>query len=379
MTISIEDSILRLKAEIIAQDWRLSPKRANQLEDAFRCLLDHFKNRKATHGMLVMASNVLDYIKNRGASPAETIDFLKEAMAHIVNLYEELAEAPPQEDEIFQNLFARFTILKEKIQHKSTGKPRPPRPSPTPITPARQARTPDREDTPQATGNFTLHQLIEEFKTSLAKIGEDGQTLHQLFALWLDSPEVTALLHGEPAIVRHLEPDTPLPLEHITPCPPTKVRILTISGLPIAIQSNIIALTRPVTPNKATAYLQNATVPLKDFARFLLKLSGLFSGSLALVKERTLKELQLPIIIPQGNDFPDSPPLQFSTLAVISNGNWHGALACDDIQPSDRTMHKFAKRQNGDLAGTAYLEDGSQFPLLDPLPMLRREGILLLR
>ena len=379
MTLSIEDSILRLKAEIIAQDWRLSPKRAGQLESAFVCLLDHFKHRKATHAMLVMAANVLGYIKNRGASPPETIDFLKEAMAHIVSIYEDLADDPPKEDEIFQSLFARFTTLKEKIQQKSTGKTSSvqtsqPEPSPSP-----QPVNHERDDGLQTNDVLTLHQLIEEFKTSLATAGEVGDELTQLFDFWLDSPPVAALLRGEPTDDPEIERAPPLSPEHITSCPPTKVRILTISGLPIAIQNSIIALTRPVKPTKAATYLQNGTVPLKDFSRFLLKLSGLFSGSLALVKERTLQELSLPIIIPQGHEFPDLPPQKFNTLVIISNGNWHGALACDDAQNTDRIMNQFVKQQNGDLAGTAYLEDGSQLPLLDPLSMLRREGILLMR
>lgn len=377
MTLSIEDSILRLKAEIIAQDWRLSPKRASQLEAAFLCLLDHFKNRKATHAMLVMAANVLDYIKNRGASPPETIDFLKEAMAHIVNLYEDLADDPPKEEEIFQTLFARFTTLKEKIQHKSTGKATSaettgPSPAPQPLS------SPPADESP-ADQILSIHQLIEEFKNSLGTVGEIGITLNQLFDLWLNTPDVAAILRDEPLPDQAIEPAAPLPPEHITPCPPTKVRVLTLSGLSIAIQSNIIAMTQPVKPPKATTYLQNGSVPLQDFSRFLRKLSGLFSGSLALVKEGILRELRLPIIIPQGHDFPDSPPATFKTLLVISNGNWHGALACDDIQSSNRIMIKFGKQRNGDLAGTAFLEDGSQLPLLDPLPMLRREGILLMR
>jgi hypothetical protein len=152
-----------------------------------------------------------------------------------------------------------------------------------------------------------------------------------------------------------------------------------MSGLSIAIQSNTIALVRPLKPPKAMAYLQNGSVPLQDFSRFLFKLSGLFNGSLALVKERILRELSLPIIMPQGHEFPDPPPLTCKTLVIISNGNWHGALACDDIQSVDRVMNQFIKQQNGDLAGTAYLDDGSQLPLLDPLSMLRREGILLMR
>ena len=329
--------------------------------------------------MLVMAANVLDYIKNRGASPPETIDFLKEAMAHIVSLYEDLADDHSKEDEIFQSLFARFSTLKDKIQQRSADKTnRTPTVLPEPSF-AQEPLTSEQGGDSKPNDLLTLHQLIEEFKNSLTTVGERGDTLNQLFDLWLDSPTVAKILHGEPASDAENLPATPLPAGHIIPCPPTNVRVLTISGLAIAIQSNIIALSRPVKPSTAATYLQNGTVPLKDFSRFLLKLSGLFSGSLALVKECLLRELSLPLIIPQGHEFPDSPPPTFNTLVIISNGNWHGALACDDIQSGNRIMDQFAKQQNGDLAGTAYLKDGSQLPLLDPLSMLRREGILLMR
>ncbi len=382
MTLSIEDSILRLKAEIIAQDWRLSPKRAELLDSAFRSLLEHYKHRKATHAMLVMAANVLEYIKNRGASPPETIDFLKEAMAHIVSLYEDLADDPPKEEEVFQSLFARFTTLKEKIQHKSAGKP-----GLVPATQADSGPAPQLPDSTQEEGvwpvdeTLALHQLIDEFRSALTRVGEGGKSLDRLLDAWLDSPAVAAILQSDPGEEVSPEGGSPLKAEPpvVTSCPPTKVRILTISGLTVAIQSSVIALIRPVTPAKATAYLQNATVPLMDFSKFLRKLSGLFSGGLALVKEQTLKELSLPIIIPQGLDFPEAPPSEFKTLMVISNGNWHGILACDDIRNSDQAMTQFAKQHNGDLAGVAYLEDGDRIPLLDPLSMLRREGLLLMR
>jgi len=326
----------------------------------------------------VMAANVLAYIKTHGTSPPATIDFLKEAMAHIVSLYEDLADDPLKEEEIFQTLFARFTALKEKIQSKLTGKadststdrPEPPLPSP-PQSPRQEREVPVDEMT-------VVGQLLKEFKGALVKSGSVGQELGQLFEGWLDSPAVAAILQGD--LARAPEPERPQSLApDVTPCPPTKVRIITLSGLDVAIQSSVIAMLRPLKEAKATAYLQDGTVPLKDFSRFMLKLSGLFCGSLALVKEGTLKELRLPIIIPQGHGFQEAPPTTFSRLMIISNGNWHGALACDDIQAADQVMSQFAKQQNGDLAGVAYLEDGRQIPLVDPLAMLRREGLLLMR
>jgi hypothetical protein len=90
-------------------------------------------------------------------------------------------------------------------------------------------------------------------------------------------------------------------------------------------------------------------------------------------------ELALPIMTAEGQEFHEVAPASFTTLMIVSNGNWHGALACDEIQAAEQSMIKFAKQPNGDLVGTAWLEDGGRIPLLDPLSMLRREGILLMR
>jgi hypothetical protein len=381
VTLSVEDSILRFKAEIIAQDWRLSPKRANQLEAAFTCLREHFTERKATHAMLVMATNVLSYVKNHGASPPETIDFLKEAMAHIVNLHEDLADDPIRDEEVFQALFARFSALKEKIQHKSTGMPsRTPgrQLAPSPSFPAAALNQADTANLlPELVG---LPQLIEEFRGKLVQAGETGTALNQLLDDWLLSPAVTELLQND-SEKAPVPADSPPPPgeEGITSCPPTEVRILSISGLAVAIPSSVIALVRPVTFAKSSSYLQNATVPLKDLSRFLQRLSRQFKGNLSLIKDRTLMGLSLPIMVPQGHEFAEPPPTEFSTLVIISNGNWHGALACDLIQKSDQVMVKFSNQPNGDLVGTAVLEDGARIPLLDPLSMLGREGLLLMR
>ena len=82
MILSIDESIQRLKAEIIAQDWGLSTKRIDLLEAAFACLQERFKNRKAAYAILIMAGSVLDYVKRKGENtPSNSIDFLKEAMS----------------------------------------------------------------------------------------------------------------------------------------------------------------------------------------------------------------------------------------------------------------------------------------------------------
>jgi len=375
---SVDDSILQLKAEIIAQDWRLSPKRVKQLEAAFGCLLEHFKTRKAIHGMLVMADNVLRYVNAHGTSPPATIDFLKEAMAHVVSCHEELADDASYEEATFRRLFAHFSALKEKILQRSVGEAPT---DPSPLEPSCPPAVESKEEGEEGEGNqlATLHQLIEEFKNSLLSIRDIGLPLSQSLDLWFHSPAVVALLSGEPPPACVTTDEMPSCLDPRDFCPPTPVRILTVGGLAVALTSDLISLVRPLKPSQTAHYLQVGSVPLGDFSRFLFKLSRLFKGSLSLVKERVLRELSLPIILPQGPEFSDAPPRSFTSLVVISNGNWHGALACESVGETDRVMNQVSKQQNGDLAGIAYLEDGEQFPLLDPLCMLRREGLLVMR
>jgi len=379
VTLPVEDAIARLKAEVIAQDWRLSPKRVEQLEAAFTSLREQFQGRKPVHAMLVMATNVLEYIKTHGNSPPETIDFLKEAMAHLVNLYEELVDDPAHEERTFQILFARFTTLKGKIQQKAVGPLAPLPAGQPPAVPVSAARPEPLDEGPPVEA-IALDRLFTEFKSGLSTAGPMGSALKGLFDAWLLSPGVAALLQkGLPSMGGVSRREAPVPDGQYTPCPPTSVRIITISGLAVAIQSSVIALIRPVSPAKSQIYLQDATVPLKDFSRFMQRLSRQFNGSLSLVKERTLMELSLPIMTAEGQEFHEGAPASCTTLVIVSNGNWHGALACDEIQVVEQSMIKFAKQPNGDLVGTAWLEDGGRIPLLDPLSMLRREGILLMR
>jgi len=95
------------------------------------------------------------------------------------------------------------------------------------------------------------------------------------------------------------------------------------------------------------------------------------------LKNNKLKKINLPILSPQGGDFPEYPDEKADTLIVISNGNWHGIIACSELDPTPQSMVKFKKRTNGDIAGTGFLENGDSITLLDSLVLLRREGFLL--
>ena len=85
MTLSIEQSILKLKEEIISQEWHLPQRRIPKLEEAFACLSEKYASNKSMSAILTMADSTLSYIKkNEQNAPPDCIDFLKEAMAMAV-------------------------------------------------------------------------------------------------------------------------------------------------------------------------------------------------------------------------------------------------------------------------------------------------------
>jgi hypothetical protein len=81
-------------------------------------------------------------------------------------------------------------------------------------------------------------------------------------------------------------------------------------------------------------------------------------------------------MVPQGIDLPDTPDTNARNLLVLSNGSWHGIILCGQVEPLPQSMIQFHKKQNGDIAGTGYLENDKEILLLDSLSILRREGFL---
>ena len=117
MSLSIDESILILKAEIIAQDWRLSAKRIARLEEVFACLRAQFEGRKIFLAILTMAASVLAYIKKSGDTFEPTaLDFFKEAIARVVTIYEDHDSHPEQDEKVFKAVFSRFNLLKDKLK-----------------------------------------------------------------------------------------------------------------------------------------------------------------------------------------------------------------------------------------------------------------------
>ena len=398
-TLSIEESIQRLKAEIIAQDWRLSPNRANRLDAAFACLRQRFKSRKATHAMLVMSGSVLDYIRKKGGSPPETIDFLKEAMAHVVSLYEELAYDPEKEEQIFQKLFSRFTQLKEKIKQKKSG------PLTTPLPIDEVQSLPETAENPFTTGltptsssfstfnNTDIEHLIDDLKTALEKAGKIGSAIEQVLEEFLEKhqsrktapenmqDEWAHTVAAKPIVIPGPNETAKVksaPALKIQSCPPTELKELIVNGKTIAIQADAVSLVRTVKPSKHALYLKQSNVPLKDFSSFFGGLSKQFRGNLSQIHNSKLKQLKLPIMSPESSDWPDTPDNKACNLVVVSNGNWHGIIPCTSIKSLKENMIKFEKQKNGDISGRAQLDNGRLIDLLDLQRILHREGFLVM-
>lgn len=415
IVLSIDESIQRLKAEIIAQDWSLSEKRIELLEAAFSCLKQRFKNRKAAQNILIMAGSVLDYVRRKGENtPADSIDFLKEAMAHVVSLYESEEFDPDQDEKIFKGLYFRFNVLKEKIKAekmRELGQTVPPGEEMTRKDP--QIKEDDEngifvpENVDQLRKKVALlreqeqlnldrddfEKLVDDLQLSLERAEHVGETIKQLLSELLVAEQ--ALRAGaageekqdepvklvEPPKRETVENDDPPPERVvrqtlIKSCPATELREIVLDGSRVYIQESAIAMIREVAKSKQSGYIKNCYVPLKDFGGLFRSLAKQFKGSLSTIPDKKLKKLALPIMVPRGMGLPDIPDENGSKLVFVTNGQWNGILVCSEVGDEPVTMVKFQKAKNGDVVGVGYAKDGQEFPLLNVVSILRREGFL---
>lgn len=392
MILSIDESIQRLKAEIIAQDWSLSQKRITLLEASFACLKQRFKSRKAAFAILTMAGSVLDYIKRRGEnSPTVTIDFLKESMAHIVNLYEDDNFNPEQEEKLFRGLYGRFSTLKQQIN-----KDRSETPAAAPQAPA--ANTP-KEEPPlspssisqlenkitalrRESANAGLHkenivQLIQDLQSSLEQAEDVGAAIRELLDDLLGLKESNAGMEPDLPPQQAAQGKTATTVrQEIKICPVTELRGLTIGNSHVYIRESAIAMIRDLGEKKKKEYLHTCNVPLKDFCGFMKGLARQFTGPLAKIPDKKLKKLTLPIMVPIGLDLPEIADESATKLLVVSNGQWNGVLICSGIDNETKNMIKFKKAINGDFAGMGYGAENEKLSLLNIVSLLRREGFM---
>ena len=417
-------------------DWRITEKRAELLEAAFNCLKKRFQSRKTVFAIIVMASNVLAYIRKKGESRVPlTVDFLKEAMAHIVTFYEDPRLDPENDKKIFKSIYRRFTLLKEKI-HDEHQPAREPglgaasfieEQSPEKILkdaasqslllqkacaamqredmqqqPAGQ--TSPAADQPREMDRETVEALVRELKDSLQKAEELGTTIRHLLVELVSKQQLVL-----PAMESFLQKaqriggtNDAFPVESFravpaiaspagigeaaagrqksprTPCDRTELVLLRLGEQPVAVEARFITARRTIQEAKRPLYLKNSSVPLKDFRRFLQGLASQFRGCLAKLKNSKLRDLSLPLLTPRGMNIPDKPMETGHEMVVLCNDNWCGILFCSPADPGQAVMVATRQRNDGDLWKTAFLEDDREVPLLNCVELLQREGNMIL-
>lgn len=343
MILSLDESILKLKTEIISQDWSLSHKKIEPLQAAFACLKNRFNTRKNALAILAMADSVLLYAQRRQepVSP-EFVDFLKETMAHVVNMYEDGKFDPDRDAELYKRVYGKFARLKEKAAAEKGGHPKPAEQEPGLLA--------DLEPLAEL---ISLDEAVTE--QPLAKAGQDL------------SPRVSGQAASKEAEAKSR------PLQTVG-----MIRPVTIGHLALGIAEKHIALIRPLSPKRRRKYLKSNQTPLKDLVGWFRSLSGQMQGPLALLKNGKLKKLVLPLLLPQGLGLAELPDEEADTLVVVSNGDWHGVILCR-LEQEAAPLLSLARAKNGDLVGPGRVgKIQEELYLLNIRQLLEREGFLFL-
>jgi len=114
--ISQGQALQRIKAEIVAFDWSMNQRRIDLLSDAFSVIKGALPKSRGYCYVLGMAGGALAYLERHGdAALPEALDFLKQALAHLVTMLEEENLSKTRESEIFHLMLDRFEVLKKKI------------------------------------------------------------------------------------------------------------------------------------------------------------------------------------------------------------------------------------------------------------------------
>lgn len=116
MEMDREEAVARIRAEIIAADWRLNRRRAAALVAALAAVEADAGERKTFRYLLEMARAALAYLDKHGdEAPPMVLDFLKQALAQVISVIEEERLSAERETEIFNKLHLSFIALKRQL------------------------------------------------------------------------------------------------------------------------------------------------------------------------------------------------------------------------------------------------------------------------
>lgn len=108
-----EEARARIKAELLAPDWRLNRRRAEGLRLALAVVAGELAGRPSVGLLMEMAKAALDWQEGHGESaPPAVLDFLKQALARLTDLLEDEVISTERDAEIFNKVHARFLELR---------------------------------------------------------------------------------------------------------------------------------------------------------------------------------------------------------------------------------------------------------------------------
>ncbi len=116
---SPDEALEIIRAEIMAQDWRLSPARLARLSEALGLHAPLAVRRRGFSYIHSMCGGLIAYLEKHGdeAVPG-AVDLLKECLAHLLSFFEGRDISAAREAEIFHGAYGRFMKLKQEIRRR---------------------------------------------------------------------------------------------------------------------------------------------------------------------------------------------------------------------------------------------------------------------
>lgn len=113
MEMNREEALARIKAEILAPDWRLNRRRAAGLRVALAVVAGDLAGRRSLGLLVQMAATVLACQEQQGeAAPPALLDFLKQNLAGLADLLDDEVVSAERDAEIFNKLHGRYLDLR---------------------------------------------------------------------------------------------------------------------------------------------------------------------------------------------------------------------------------------------------------------------------
>lgn len=113
MEMNREEALARIKAEVIAPDWRLNRRRAEGLRLALSVVAATLAGRRSLEHLVAMAGAALACQERYGESaPPAVLDFLKQILARLADLLDDEVVSFERDAEIFNKVHARFLELR---------------------------------------------------------------------------------------------------------------------------------------------------------------------------------------------------------------------------------------------------------------------------